>query len=153
MFCFGTNFPLWGNFDQNRSFIEQIVLFGSMSPQKGSGTKTILKRNKTTIIQGFDESCKEHKMEERVHLKKYAHNKSLMWCKRTRRKINNSHFDRAQHDKDIIWLLLKNDDMMKDHLNRIENHQGHKMPCFVAELFFLQSTLFSPDRPDIFWTF
>ena len=38
-----------------------------MSPQKGSVTKTILKRNKTTIIQGFDESCKEHKMEERVH--------------------------------------------------------------------------------------
>ena len=80
-----------------------------MSPQKGSVTKTLLKRNKTTIIQGFDEPCKEHKMEERVHLKKYAHNKSLMWCKRTRRKINNSHFDRAQHDKDIIWLLLRND--------------------------------------------
>ena len=40
-----------------------------MSPQKGSVTKTILKRNKTTIQQGFDQTCKEHTMEERAHPK------------------------------------------------------------------------------------
>ena len=34
---------------------------------KGFRNKNNTKKKQTTIIQGFDESCKEHKMEERVH--------------------------------------------------------------------------------------